>query len=150
MTDPAGPMPYDISTADPVLVWTNHLKNYKDPTVDLTPVQPVMLKLPYLSLIIAALLVFIFFRDRKIGRKRWWTYGTIFVLALLLFVVHVDLRLPLKKRAGLSQRSAYPLVSSLLENTYRAFDYKDRETVYDNPNFKSNSVIIPVRPYPCF
>lgn len=131
MTDPAGPMPYDISTTDPVLVWTNHLKNYKDPTVDLTPVEPVMLKLPYLSLIIGALLVFIFLRDRKIGRKRWWTYGALFVLALLLFVVHVDLRLPLKKRAGLSQRSAYPLVSSLLENTYRAFDYKDRETVYD-------------------
>lgn len=131
MTDPAGPLPYDISPADPILVWNNYLKNYKSPTVYHTQISPIRLKLPYLSITLLGLLVFAIIRDRRKSKRRWGLYFVIFISAGLTILINVDIRLPISKTNNLGQRNAFLLVHSLLNNTYKAFEFNEREMVYD-------------------
>ena len=131
MTDPAGPMPYDITMDDPILVWKNYLKNYKEPTVAATEVSNRIMKVPYVSLPIFLFLGYQTLRNRKKIRKNWMLYSVLFLVGLFASVVHFDLTLPLKKKGNLKDAEAASIVSSLLQNTYRSFDYKEQEQVYD-------------------
>ena len=131
MTDPAGPMPYDISESDPVLTWNNHLKNYKSPTVYHTQISPIQFKLPYLSIILLGLMVFAIIRDGRKSKRKWWLYFVLFISAGLTILINVNVRLPISKTQNLGQGSAFQLVHSLLNNTYKAFEFNEREMVYD-------------------
>lgn len=131
MTDPAGPMPYDISTEDPVLVWKNYLKNYRSPTIDLISLENRQLKIPYVTIALYTLLGWLFIRDRKRKIRRIPLYAGLFVIGILTFVIHTTVELPVKKKNNLSDNYAQGLLTSLLKNTYRSFDFKKEEQVYD-------------------
>lgn len=131
MTDPAGPMPYDITLDDPVLVWKNYLKNYKEPTVAATEVSNRVLKVPYITLPIFLFLGYQTLRNRKKVKKKWLAYSILLIVGVFASIIHFDVKLPLEKKGNLRQYEAASIVSSLLQNTYRSFDYKEQELVYD-------------------
>jgi len=133
VTDPAGPMPYDISPSDSVLVWTNYLKNYRLPNVSEIQVTEATLRLPIVSLLIVCLIAYQL--QMKIANKsrklRWgWLLIAVFTAAMT-FVIHINVPIPFIKKKKFNSPEAKELISTMLNNTYRAFDFSTESDIYD-------------------
>jgi len=134
-TDPAGPMKYILQPDDNILVWMNFLKKYKLPTISEIKVTEASLSLPVISLMMVGVIIFFLFRfGYKINSwsKQLKRIGiTLFLLALICIPLKLNLEIPFLKKESFSKPESETLISELLKNTYRAFDFRNESDVYD-------------------
>ena len=130
--DHAGPLPSFLTPEDPVLVWQNFLKNPRLPTLIATePPPPAAARAAaWLRWLLAVgALAFVGNaaarrrRDRNLSRSVPVVAAALLVLTGAAFWLGHDARL--------SESRKRELVSALLHNVYRAFDYRDEERIYD-------------------
>jgi len=133
VTDEAGALPYFLTEDDNILGWENFLTN---PTVPgLVPVEapPTGGRVPALILLVTAIVGLVFavvLSSRSVragtGIPRW---GLPVGLVLLLAIA---VSAPLVARSGkLSEDETRTVVSGLLLNVYKAFDYRQESAIYD-------------------
>jgi hypothetical protein len=137
-TDEAGGMPSTVSADEPVLTWRNFLKNPIAPTlVDLAPPPaPPRVSIPLLSVACAVLVAGVALRF--VGNARRWSRRAVATAGLLTLGVvllwplaRVTVAVPFAPAARVSDADARTVVSGLLRNIYRAFDYREEGTIYD-------------------
>jgi hypothetical protein len=120
---------------DTVVVWENLLKNYTLPTVTETKIRNAGMNIPYISLPIALALVFMLIKKKssiKRQRRKWWqVIVSAVLLGILFFPVQARLEIPLLKENSFISPDASELVSQLLKNTYRAFDFREESEIFD-------------------
>jgi len=139
MTDPAGPFPYDLEPDDNVLTWNNYLKTYTIPTVEKIDVaeQHQGVPVPMGSVACLALIIPVgwsVLRRKKDGGSINPLLGMIGLLVVGALVLIPAFQVPMGGNARASQFSAkdgQAVLDSLLQNVYRAFDFRDEEDVYD-------------------
>lgn len=135
MTDPAGPMPYDLVPGDTTLLWVNYLKNYELPTVSKVEITQASVTYPLFTIILLLALTWLVIRTLK--RRKSWNWKRIsgmvalLIVAILLLPFWVNTRIPFVQKKSFSKPEASTLVADLLHNTYRSFDFRDESLVYD-------------------
>lgn len=138
--DPAGPFPSFVTPEDPVLKWTNYLKNYTIPTVHTVPLSETVapLHIPLgTSLCVAALFPLGWYMRRR--RKTSQSIqvplgigvGLIAAGVLLVPMYQMQIVRPAALVQSLSDEEATMILHSLFKNVYRAFDFRQEEDVYD-------------------
>jgi len=134
-TDPAGPMKYILQPDDDILVWKNYLKKYKLPIISEIKVTEASLRLPLISLMMVGVIIFLLFRfGYKINTwsKQLKKSGVILLLlALICIPLTLNLEIPFLEKESFSRPESETLISELLKNTYRAFDFRNESEVYD-------------------
>lgn len=131
-TDEAGPLRFFLVPDDNVLWWKNFLKNPTLPTlVEVTPPPSLAVRMAgwagwvFAGMLVAGVLLQAkgATRSRALPRRR-----LVALLALLLTTVACfAVALP----GRLTDERAEEIVSSLLHNIYRAFDFRGEENIYD-------------------
>jgi hypothetical protein len=126
--DPAGPLPSILSEEDPVLEWQNFIRFPVMPTLTVNESPPsavdraaAALRWPLAG--VASILVLALVRAGPRRRALGLT-----AVALLLFSAA---SFALAGRARVEGERAERLVSGLLHNVYRAFDFRDEGQIYD-------------------
>jgi len=124
--DQAGPLPTYLEPDYRVLEWRNFLKNPVLPTLRVLAPPPGalargMLYVRWPVLAAAALLIASWVRKRQ--RLRASIAVVALIAAAISFWVSRD--------SGLSDARAREVVSGLLHNIYRAFDFRQEEQIYD-------------------
>ncbi|MDH3684678.1 MAG: hypothetical protein OEP95_00550 [Myxococcales bacterium] len=123
--DQAGPLPSFLEPDWRVLEWQNFLKNPELPTLRVLEPPPSPLERAALPLqwLLLALLAGALFWARRGGRGPLAVALGIALLAAGAFW--------LGRGAALSEPRAREVVSGLLHNVYRAFDFRDESEIYD-------------------
>ncbi len=135
MSDPAGPMPYDLMPGDTTLVWVNYLKNYELPTVSKVNITQASVSYPLFTILLLLGLTWLVVHTLR--RRKSWNWiritGAIVLLigAFLLLPFWVNTKIPFVQKKSFSRPEASTLVADLLHNTYRSFDFRDESLVYD-------------------
>jgi hypothetical protein len=131
-TDEAGPLPYMLTPDDNVLRWQNFLKNPTIPTlvaVDAAPPRYAlgfsMARWPLGSLLLLAL---VYAGATKVRGRR--LTARLSAAAVVLVAVTV-LSFAIGRSADVDDERAGKIMSGLLHNVYRAFDFRDESTIYD-------------------
>jgi hypothetical protein len=130
--DQAGPFPMLLEPDFPELEWQNFLQNPELPTlVEILPPPSVLargLRIPRWLLLCAAIVIGVqVLRGRRGGRGLTPARAAAPLLALAL----AGIAFWGSRDASLSQIRAREVVSGLLHNVYRAFDFRDEERIYD-------------------
>ena len=124
--DQAGPLPTYLEPDYRVLEWRNFLKNPVLPTLAVLAPPPGALARWMLSLrwVLLALAVLALARWTKDRRQR---------LAFLTVALHLVAAAAfwVSRDSALSDARAREVVSGLLHNVYRAFDFRQEEQIYD-------------------
>ena len=125
-TDEAGALPYFLFPDDPVLKWQNFLKNPTIPGLVTVQAPPTLRRLWFvlLSLLSVAGLVFLATRSWKLSTKAIAAVG---FAGLGIFAVPQAV-----SPSYVSDDDAATIVTGLLENIYRSFDYRDESVIYDS------------------
>ena len=138
MIDPAGPFPYTLTPDDNVLKWTNFLKNYTIPTVDMVGVadkhKGLAVPLGSVACLLLLIPVALGIRSRKrAARSLKPMLGLAVVLVAVAVVLLPLFQIPLgtARASRITEDDARAILDSLLKNVYRAFDFRDEEDVYD-------------------
>lgn len=138
--DPAGPFPTFITPDDPVLRWTNFLKNYTMPTVQSVSVSDTVTDL---SVPVGTILCFVALiplgwqirgRVKRAQSFRFHLMTGLVIIAMgvaLLPALQVSVAKPAALVNNLTDEEATLIVTSLLKNVYRAFDFRNESDVYD-------------------
>jgi len=134
-TDPAGPFPDFVTPEFSTLVWENYLKNYQLPQVSAVIVEkPVINRTQMISISLAAgiLLTLLILIIIKFKQKKWIRESYI-VSSLLIctVVVFILLSMLIPKYEYYRTDKHESVVSSLLKNIYRSFDFKNESDIYD-------------------
>ncbi len=138
--DPAGPFPSSVTPEDNVHRWVNYLKTYKIPTVTEVSVEDTLSRLgiPLASVLCLVGLVPLgarFAKRRKDGTptRAYVGVGAVLVAGAVLLwpFLHVPVGRPGSLAARLPEGQGEVVLSSLLRNVYRAFDFREEEDVYD-------------------
>lgn len=133
--DPAGPWPYDLQPSDSVLTWTNFLKHYKLPTISEQKVETASVHVPLFSIIFLLMLLFMLFRNnwslKGLSKWRKFFFVLYILLGIIAFPVGYAMHIPFLDKLSYSEPEAKELISQLLKNTYRAFDFREEGDVYD-------------------
>ena len=138
--DPAGPFPSFVTPDDPVLQWTNYLKNYTMPTVQSVSVSDTVtdLTVPVGTILCFAALVPLGWQIRRRVKNakpfRFHLVTGVAVIAAgiaLLPVLQVSVAKPAAWVNDLTDKEATVIANSLLKNVYRAFDFRQEADVYD-------------------
>jgi len=139
-TDPAGPLPTFLTPDDNVHTWTNFLKNYELPTVQEVAIAGSLgqLRIPIASLLCLALLVPVGWQVSKRARNGGPLRLPIVVVTALVLIgvlsfpyAGVSIARPAAIAGTLDDQQATALLELLLNNVYRAFDFREEEDVYD-------------------
>lgn len=136
--DPVSRLPYDLTAEAPTLRWTNLLDdyNYQVATIDAIAAQaarPIVIPVPsFLLCLIAA--IFIGY-GRRLGLHvvpRITGFAVLIAMGFgLVAFGQIEIRNPLKAPYRLPEVEALMTLQGLLQNTYRAFDFRAEEDVYD-------------------
>jgi len=132
-TDEAGGLPYTVTPDDPVLKWTNFLTNPTLPglvTVDAPP-PPWTRWVGYLAVLSAIAFGGLAFVRRDALLRRDAGAALIAGLAILAILTGFGAYQSLYA-ARFSQQGVETVLDGLLENVYRAFDYRQEEVIYDS------------------
>lgn len=138
--DPAGPLLTYVEPSDPVHKWTNYLKNYVPPTVQRVVMDESLThyRVPLVSMLCLAALVPLGWRIQRTRRRQASARGLViaaagFVLAGLLSYpfAQVSVARPAALAPGLADADVQGVLEALLQNVYRAFDFRDEQDVYD-------------------
>jgi len=138
--DPAGPFPSFITPDDNVQVWNNYLKTYQAPSVvrldldeSLTTMKvPLASALCFLALIPLGWLIV-----KRRGRAQPFTLHGVFAAVLVAggVLLYPFLQVPVAKPTALApsltNEQATAVLDSLLGNTYRSFEFRGEDDVYD-------------------
>jgi hypothetical protein len=134
--DQAGPLPTILDPEWRVLEWENFLKNPALPTLSIIEAPPGAglrsLRVVRWVLLVAALgLGFSWFsRGRGIGGRRG-EMRPVLLGALVLTTLSTGGAFALSRGAALDAERTHDVVSGLLHNVYRAFDFRKEEQIYD-------------------
>ena len=136
--DPVSQLPYDVTPEQPTLRWTNLLDdyNYRVAAIDVIAAQAaneLVIPLPsVLFCLVAAVLLGYGGRMGLSGVSRVTAFVVPIVLAFgLVAFGQITIRNPLKAPYRLPEVEALMTLQGLLQNTYRAFDFRAEEDVYD-------------------
>ena len=136
--DPVSQLPYDLTAEAPTLRWTNLLDdyNYQVATIDAIAAQAaneLVIPLPsvFFCLVAAVLLCY----GGRMGlsvvsRTTAFVVPVVLAFGLVAFG-QITIRNPLKAPYQLPEVEALMTLQGLLQNTYRAFDFRAEEDVYD-------------------
>ncbi len=132
-TDEAGGLPYVVTPDDPVLRWTNFLTNPTVPGLITVEAPPpawshwigYMAVLSTLALIGMALA-----KGRDLRRGEAGTPVIVGMLVLVLFTGFGAYQAFFAAR--FSEQAVTTILDGLLENVYRAFDYRQEDVIYDS------------------
>jgi len=130
--DQAGPLPSFLTPDDPMLVWQNFLKNPVLPTLVATMPPPgrAARAAAWLRWLLAAgLLATVAIAAARRRRQGRFPRSIAVVTAALLLLTASAFWLG--RDARLSEPRRRELVSALLHNVYRAFDFRGEERIYD-------------------
>jgi hypothetical protein len=135
MTDPAGPFPYMLMKEDTALVWQNYMKNYQLPTISEVKVQNASIYIPFISVLMLLILITML-RKQGIKIGKWKTSSKIIGFVVILFllagwIIQWRVEIPFIKQKSFDIPEAKELITDLLKNTYRAFDFRSESDVYD-------------------
>ena len=128
-TDEAGGLPSFVTPDDPVLKWQNFLTNPSRPSfVELNvPPKPRKLTIPLVGLVFLFVAGFLSFKLKppvgRVIRKTLIVLVPVLVVGILFIL--------LAGAPGVNQSNAEAIVSGLLRNVYRAFDFRDENRIYD-------------------
>jgi hypothetical protein len=136
--DPVSQLPYDLTPDQPTLSWTNMLANYNYQVSAIDAIaakvaNQIALPLPTLLLCLACLALY------GLGRLAI-LHGPFYVVALLLLLVAAIVAWPFGRVAvhnpfvvpyQLAEAQAASILHALLQNIYRAFDFRAEADVYD-------------------
>ena len=133
VTDEAGALPYFLTEDDNILGWENFLTNPTTPGLVPVEAPPTGGRIPASIVLITAivgLVLTVLLASRSIragsGIPRWGVPAAV----VLLLALAVSARFV--TRAGqLSDDETRTVVSGLLLNVYKAFDYRQEEVIYD-------------------
>ncbi len=143
-TDPAGPLMTYLTPDDRVHTWNNFLKNYKLPTVQEVAVEGSLgeIEVPIGTIVAALLLLplgWVTVRAVRRGESVKWMGAAAVVLLVVGVasypVTQVVFARPAVVAGDLEDEQAKALLQTLLKNTYRAFDFREEEDVYDKLAF---------------
>lgn len=134
--DPAGPLPSFVEPDDPVHKWTNFLKNYQMPTVADIRVDASLtnIRVPVISVACLLGLIPLGFRFTKQRNKRSSIVAALALVAISVIAfpfASVSVAKPGAMAPALPDSEAKSVLQSLLDNVYRAFDFREEENVYD-------------------
>ena len=136
--DPVSQLPYDVTPAQPTLRWTNMLDayNYQVATIDAIAAQAAnQLEIPLASVLLclAAALIAGFGGYLALnGVYRIIAVGLIFVVAVGVGPFgRIMVRNPFAAPYQLPEVESLLILQGLLQNTYRAFDFRAENDVYD-------------------
>lgn len=136
--DPVSELPYDLTSAQPTLRWTNMLANYnyQAATIEAIAAQAAnQLKLPLPSVLLGLAAILLFAFGRRLAPKRvYWmvTAALILVVAVGMWPFgHMAVRNPMATPYELPDIEAILILQGLLQNTYRAFDFRAENDIYD-------------------
>jgi len=131
-TDEAGALPYTVTPDDPVLRWTNFLTNPSMPTlveVDAPP-SPWRKWLGLAGLLgLLGLIVLAAKHGRQALGGQVPPKGVLAAAAMLLLLVALGAYQTFWA-SNLADDAAEGVVLALIDNVYRAFDYRDEEIIY--------------------
>jgi len=135
-TDPAGPMPYTLKSNDNILTWTNYLKKYKLPTISNVEVSSFRINIFFSLGVALRSLGIILLIVIAIKRKRLsFTNAILFLFGCFLLIggsyIQVKVPIPFLNKTTFTTPEANQLISQLLKNTYRAFDFREESDIYD-------------------
>ncbi|MHC4219641.1 MAG: hypothetical protein ACYSU7_14455 [Planctomycetota bacterium] len=137
-TDEAGGLPFTITPDDPVLRWQNFLVNPTIPTlVALAPPPPPRrIRIPMLSVVCFGVFAWLAFSALRAPSRKSWPVplGGILLIAagvLLSPFAQVTIRNPLAGPTAVTDADARVIVTGLLKNVYRAFDFREEGVIYD-------------------
>lgn len=136
--DPVSQLPYDLTPEQPTLRWTNLLDdyNYQISTIEVIAARAAnefVVPLPSSVLCFVAA-IFLGYGGRMglSGVSRISAFVVFFVMALgLVSFGQMTVRNPLKAPYRLPEVEALVTLQGLLQNTYRAFDFRAEEDIYD-------------------
>ena len=136
--DPVSQLPYDVTPAQPTLRWTNMLDdyNYQVATIDAIAAQAAkQLEIPLASVLLclAAALIAGFGGYLALnGVYRITAVVLIFVVAVGVAPFgRIAVRNPFAAPYQLPEIESLLIIQGLLQNTYRAFDFRAENDVYD-------------------
>ncbi len=136
--DPVSQLPYDVTPAQPTLRWTNMLDeyNYQVATIDAIAAQAAnRLEIPLASVLLclaAALLAGFGGFLALNGVYRITAVALIFVVAVGVGSFgRIAVRNPFAAPYQLPEVESLLILQGLLQNTYRAFDFRAENDVYD-------------------
>ena len=136
--DPVSQLPYDLTPEQPSLRWTNLLDqyNYQVATIEAIAARAaneLVIPLPSVLLsLVAAVLLGFGGRMGLSGVSRVTAFVMPIVLAFgLVAFGQITIRNPLKAPYRLPEVEALMTLQGLLQNTYRAFDFRAENDVYD-------------------
>jgi hypothetical protein len=134
VTDPESSLSVELNRSEPALLWKNELSEDPTPVVSAIAVEPPVLWTPVVSLMIVGFVV-AFGVAAVRGRRRALSVALVrigFASALLLAPFgNVGLPLPASVGATPAPNGARRILSRVLPNVYRAFEYPTESTVYD-------------------
>ncbi len=130
---PAGPWPYTLTPENHHLIWRNFLSHYKISTINAVKIAPVKISIPWVSVLcLLALIIFGFtIRFRWLEFKNILMAVALIASSLVFWQSKWVIELPLFSRHQMSNTTAKAILSQLLRNAYRAFDFKQESAIYD-------------------
>jgi hypothetical protein len=132
---PEGPWPYDLQPSDSILKWTNFLKHYKLPTVTEQKVEAASIHVPVLSIVFLLMTIFTLYRSgwkpNRLSRKRKFLFVLYIFLSIFTYPIGYMAEIPFMEKKTYTTPEAKELISQLLKNTYRAFDFRNEGDIYD-------------------
>jgi hypothetical protein len=133
--DPAGPLLYRLTPDAPELVWTNYIQDGVLPNIDAVIVARdyTHVALPWVSLICGVLVIavtVVAWRRKQPALIAIAVAATV-VAAVTWTTVRVDVPRLVARASGISSEAGALVVEALLQNVYRAFEFRADEVVYD-------------------
>ena len=131
-TDEAGPLRFFLKRDDNILWWKNFLKNPTLPTlVDVeAPPSSLLRGAMYLSWAALTVLGLLVVRSGVAAARHQGPWRRLIVAAAILIAIAGG-SFAATRSARLTDERAEEIVSALLYNVYRAFDFRDEEIIYD-------------------
>ncbi len=134
--DQAGPLPTILDPEWRVLEWENFLKNPALPTLSIIEAPPgaglrSLRVVRWILLFAAIALAFSWFSRRSGTGGRRGETRPVLLGALVLATLSTGGAFALSRGAALDAERTYDIVSALLHNVYRAFDFRKEEQIYD-------------------
>lgn len=136
--DPVGELPYDVTPAQPTLRWTNLLDNYnyQAATIDAIAAEAAkQLHIPLPSIFLCLAAILLLGVGRYLGLKGFYRITAMVLLLVIAVVVwpfgRLSVRDPFAPPYTLPDVEAILTLQGLLQNTYRAFDFRVENDIYD-------------------
>ena len=127
--DPFGGANFILTPTDPVLVWKSSMSGYVVPQVEEIAIESP--RLSVLSLVIFMIAIILLLLSNTLRFKKHWAFILIAVGLVLYPFVRSPLNVDFIKQWKPSNERSAGILSGLLTNVYRSFDYRKESDMYD-------------------